>query len=79
MNGVDAIAFTAGVGENDKNARKRIVEEYLGFLGAKIDDERNDVRGEERLISSDDSKVKIFLIPTNEELMIARETLALVG
>ena len=79
MNGVDAIAFTAGVGENDKNARKRIVEEYLGFLGAKIDDERNDVRGEERLISTDDSKVKIFLIPTNEELMIARETLALVG
>ena len=79
MNGVDAIAFTAGVGENDKNARKRIVEEYLGFLGAKIDDERNDVRGQERLISTDDSKVKIFLIPTNEELMIARETLALVG
>ncbi len=78
MNGVDAIAFTAGVGENDKKTRKLIVEEYLGFLGAKIDDERNDVRGEERLISADDSKVKIFLIPTNEELAIARDTLRLV-
>jgi len=78
MNGVDAIAFTAGVGENDKNARKRIVEQYLGFLGAKIDEERNDVRGKNALISSDDSKVKIFLIPTNEELAIARDTLRLV-
>ncbi len=78
MNGVDAIAFTAGVGENDKKTRKLVVEEYLGFLGAKIDDERNDVRGEERLISADDSKVKIFLIPTNEELAIARDTLRLV-
>ncbi len=78
MNGVDAISFTAGVGENDKEARKRIVEEYLGYLGAKIDDERNNVRGEERLISSDDSRVKIFLIPTNEELAIARDTKRLV-
>lgn len=78
MNGVDAISFTAGVGENDKKARKRIVEEYLGYLGAKIDDERNNVRGEERLISSDDSRVKIFLIPTNEELAIARDTKRLV-
>ena len=68
MNGVD----------NDKNARKRIVDQYLGFLGAKIDDERNDVRGKNTLISSDDSKVKIFLIPTNEELAIARDTLRLV-
>ena len=75
---MDAISFTAGVGENDKNARKRIVEEYLGYLGAKIDDERNNVRGEERLISSDDSRVKIFLIPTNEELAIARDTKRLV-
>ena len=78
MNGVDAISFTAGVGENDKEARRRIVEEYLGYLGAKIDDERNNVRGEERLISSDDSRVKIFLIPTNEELAIARDTKRLV-
>lgn len=74
MNGVDAIAFTAGVGENDKTTRKLVVEQYLGYLGAKIDPERNDVRGKEALISSDDSKVKIFLIPTNEELAIARDT-----
>lgn len=79
MNGVDAISFTAGVGENDKDTRKKIVEEYLGYLGAKIDEKRNDVRGEERLISTDDSKVKIFLIPTNEELAIARDTLRLVS
>ena len=78
MNGVDAIAFTAGVGENDKLSRQLIVEEYLGFLGAKIDPERNNVRGKEALISADDSKVKIFLIPTNEELAIARDTLRLV-
>ena len=74
MNGVDAICFTAGVGENDKEARKLICEEYLGYLGVKIDDERNDVRGEMRVISADDSKVKVMLIPTNEELMIALET-----
>ena len=74
MKGVDAIAFTAGVGENDKTTRKLVVEQYLGFLGAKIDPERNDVRGKEALISSDDSNVKIFLIPTNEELAIARDT-----
>ena len=73
MNGVDAIAFTAGVGENDKVSRKDICE-YLGYLGVKIDDAANDVRGEERLISTADSKVKVFLIPTNEELAIARET-----
>ncbi len=76
MNGVDAISFTAGVGENDKNSRKEICD-YLGYLGVKISDERNDIRGEERLISTDDSKVKVFLIPTNEELAIARETLKL--
>ena len=78
MNGVDAIAFTAGVGENDKLSRQIIIDEYLGFIGAKIDPERNNVRGKEALISSDDSKVKIFLIPTNEELAIARDTLRLV-
>ena len=76
MNGVDAICFTAGVGENDKDCRKRICA-YLGYLGVKIDDERNNIRGEERVISTDDSKVKVMLIPTNEELAIARETLAL--
>ncbi|OON86054.1 acetate kinase [Oribacterium sp. C9] len=78
MNGVDAITFTAGVGENDKVTRKNIIEKYLGFIGAKIDDERNNVRGKAALISSDDSKVKIFMIPTNEELAIARDTLRLV-
>ena len=77
MNGVDAIAFTAGVGENDALARKLICEN-LAYLGVKIDEEANNVRGEERVISAADSKVKVMLIPTNEELAIARETLALV-
>lgn len=77
MNGVDAIAFTAGVGENDKAGRKAICE-YLGYLGVKIDDEANDVRGKKTVISAADSKVKVMLIPTNEELAIARDTLALV-
>lgn len=77
MNGVDAIAFTAGVGENDKDIRKAICEDYLGYLGVKIDDEANNVRGKKTVISSPDSKVKVMLIPTNEELMIARETLEL--
>ena len=77
MNGVDAIAFTAGVGENDKVTRKKVCE-YLGYLGVKIDDEANNVRGERRIISAPDSKVKVMLIPTNEELAIARETLRLV-
>ncbi|MFQ9717329.1 MAG: acetate/propionate family kinase [Blautia sp.] len=77
MNGVDAIAFTAGVGENDINARKLICD-GLGYLGVKIDDEANNVRGKEAVISTADSKVKVMLIPTNEELAIARETLALV-
>ena len=77
MNGVDAIAFTAGVGENDALARKLICEN-LAYLGVKIDEEANNVRGEERVISAADTKVKVMLIPTNEELAIARETLALV-
>ena len=77
MNGVDAIAFTAGVGENDKAGRKAICE-YLGYLGVKIDDEANDVRGKYAVISAPDSKVKVMLIPTNEELAIARETKALI-
>ena len=78
MNGVDAIAFTAGVGENDKIVRKSICEDYLGYLGVKIDDEANDVRGKKTVIWSPDSKVKVMLIPTNEELMIARETARLL-
>lgn len=77
MNGVDAIAFTGGIGENDCDTRKKICE-YLGFLGITIDDEKNKVRGTETYISTSDSKVKVMVIPTNEELAIARETLALV-
>ncbi len=77
MNGVDAIVFTAGVGENDGLVRKAVCE-YLGYLGIKIDDEANGKRGKELVLSTPDSKVKVLLIPTNEELAIARETLALV-
>ena len=73
---VDAIIFTAGVGENSISMRASIVE-GLKNLGLKIDDKRNDIRGKAQEISADDSSVKIFVIPTNEELMIAKETLAL--
>ena len=73
MNGVDAIAFTAGVGENDKDIRKMICD-YFGYLGVEIDDELNNVRGKRRIISTPNSKVKVLLLPTNEELAIARET-----
>ena len=78
MNGVDAIVFTAGVGENDKQARKDICAS-LTYLGVKLDDAANDIRGKERVISAPDSKVKVMLIPTNEELAIARETKELCG
>ena len=78
MNGVDAIAFTAGVGENDALMRKEI-SDYMGFLGVKIDDEINkQSRGKEAVISTADSTVKVMVIPTNEELMIARDTAELV-
>lgn len=73
MNGVDAIIFTGGVGENQINIRKGICER-LGFMGVEIDEERNNVRSEEKLISKDSSKVRVYVIPTNEELMIAKET-----
>ena len=76
MNGVDAIAFTAGVGENDCKTRKAICE-YLGYLGVEIDDEANNCRGKNQMISTADSKVKVMVLPTNEELAIARETLRL--
>ena len=78
MNGVDVITFAGGVGENGIDARKQICE-YLGFLGVKIDDEKNNCRGKEVEISTPDSKVKVFVIPTNEELMIARDTRDLVS
>ncbi|MDO5156594.1 MAG: acetate kinase [Eubacteriales bacterium] len=77
MNGVDAIAFTAGIGENNISMRKKICE-YLGYLGICIDDNKNNVRGEEACISTEDSNVSVYVIPTNEELAIARETVALI-
>ena len=77
MNGVDAICFTAGIGENAGIVRSKVCE-YLGYLGISIDEEKNKIRGEEVIFSTDDSKVKTLIIPTNEELAIARETVALV-
>lgn len=77
MNGVDAIAFTAGIGENTSLVRGKVLA-YIGYLGITVDDEANKVRGEEKIISTADSKVKVCVIPTNEELAIARETVALV-
>ena len=77
MNGVDAVVFTAGVGENGIDMRADIMAN-MDFLGMKLDEEANKVRGKERVISTEDSKVKILLIPTNEELMIDRDTLELV-
>ena len=78
MNGVDAIIFTAGVGENDQTARAEICK-YFGYLGVKIDPVANSKRGEDIEISTPDSKVKVFVIPTNEELVIARDTRDIVG
>ena len=78
MNGVDAIAFTAGVGENDGVIRGEICK-YLTYLGVVIDAEANKGRGENIMISTPESKVKVMVLPTNEELAIARETLALIG
>ncbi len=77
MNGVDAIAFTAGLGENDAGVRKAICD-HFGYMGIEIDDAQNAKRGEDTLISTEGSKVNVVVIPTNEELAIARETLALV-
>ena len=76
MNGVDAIVFTAGLGENGISMREKICAD-MDFMGIKLDAEKNNVRGKDRVISADDSKVKVLLIPTNEELMIARDTLRL--
>lgn len=77
MNGVDAITFTAGLGENDAKTRASICD-YLGYLGITIDTEKNNVHGEERIITTEDSLRKVLVVPTNEELAIARETVALV-
>ena len=77
MNGVDAIAFTAGIGETVCLVREKVCE-YLGYLGITLNKEANATRGEEIEISTSDSKVKVYVVPTNEELAIARETVALV-
>ena len=77
MNGVDNIVFTAGIGENDHGVREAVVG-YLGYLGIEIDEEANNTRGQEIMISKPGSKVNVLVIPTNEELAIARETVALL-
>ena len=77
MNGVDAITFTAGIGENTTIVRAKVLE-YLGYLGITVDAKANEVHGEEKVLSTADSKVTVCVIPTNEELAIARETVALV-
>ena len=78
LNGVDVITFTAGVGENGPDTRAAICD-YLGFMGVKLDPEANNCRGKERLISAPDSKVQVWVVPTNEELMIAQDTAELVN
>ena len=78
LNGVDAIAFTAGIGENSIDIRKGIIEK-LAVLGIKIDEEKNNVRGKEQLITTSDSSVPVYIIPTDEEVMIARDTYNLIG
>ena len=78
MNGIDAIVFTGGVGENQINIRKGICKQ-LEFMGVIVDEEANNVRGEERLITKPESKIRAYIIPTNEELMIAKETEKLVN
>lgn len=78
LDGVDSIIFTGGIGENDKNMRLDIMK-YFNYMGVKIDNEKNAISGEEVEISTPDSKVKVFVIPTNEELVIARDTLNIVN
>ena len=78
MNGIDYIVFTGGIGENQINIRKGICEK-LTFMGVDVDADANNMRGEEKVISKPDSKVKVYVIPTNEELMIAKETQRLVN
>ena len=77
LNGVDYIVFTGGIGENQINIRKGICQK-LSFMGVDIDIEANNMRGEEKVISKPNSKIKVYVIPTNEELMIAKETERLV-
>ena len=77
MNGIDVICFTAGVGENQINIRKSICE-HLKWMGVELDNEKNNVRGEEQEISTLNSKDKVWIVPTNEELVIARDTKQIV-
>ena len=76
LGGCDAIVFTAGIGENSIHTRREVLD-GLSALGVKIDEEANDCRGVERLITAEDSAIPCYVIPTNEELMIARDTYAL--
>jgi len=76
MGGIDAVVFTAGIGENSVLVRQ-MVSEGLEFLGAKLDLSKNNIRGKEAIISTEDSRVRILVVPTNEELVIARDTKAL--
>ena len=76
LGGLDALVFTAGIGENQPLVRKEIID-ALGYMGMKCDVVANNVRGEERLITTEDSAIPAWIIPTNEELVIARDTLAL--
>ena len=78
LNGIDVITFTAGVGENGVSTRKAICE-YLTYMGVEIDDELNNNRGKEMLISTPNSKIQVWIVPTNEELMIAQDTAELVN
>ncbi len=78
MNGIDAIAFTGGIGENAGIVRKKVLS-YLGYLGIAMDEEKNKIRGERCILSTEDSKVKVAIVPTNEELAICRETVELVN
>ncbi len=78
LNGIDVLTFTAGVGENGSLTRQGVCD-YLEFMGVKLDPEKNKVRGKEMLISTPDSKVQVWVIPTNEELMIAQDTAELVN
>lgn len=78
MGGLDAVVFTAGLGENSATARKAICQD-LEFLGIKIDDDKNNVRGKENVVTTEDSTVKVLVVPTNEELAIARETKGLIS
>ena len=79
MGGCDAIVFTAGLGENDIALRQSVLDRLSATMGVKCDPSRNNVRGEDRLITTDDSKVAAYVIPTLEELMIARDTYRILG